>query len=93
MVTIHILNKNIFGRKHIYAGLIWVVGNVPEFFYKFVRVRQVDCMKGFVRHFFHTQQNDSTVGICKRRVSLPNALWQTAQRFLRLNTVVLPVLL
>ena len=28
-----------------------------------------------------------------RRVSLPNALWQTAQRFLRLNTVVLPILL
>ena len=73
MVTIHILNKNIFGRKHIYAGLVGVIDDIPELLDKSVRVGQIYRVQGFIRPFFHSQQDNTAVGIGKGGIGFPNA--------------------
>ena len=93
MIAVHLLNKYILGGQNIYAGLIGVIGNVPELFDEFLRVRQIHSAEGFVGQLLHAQQDDAAVGIGEGRVGFPNAFGQTAKGFLRLNTVVLPILL
>ena len=92
-VAVHLLDKYVLGREHIYAGLVRIIENIPELLDELLRVRQVYRMKGLIWHLLHTQQDDAAVGVGEGRVSLPDTLWQSTQGFLCLNAVILPVLL
>ena len=93
VVAIHLLDKYILGGQHIYAGLVGVIDDIPELLDKSVRVGQIYRVQGFIRPFFHSQQDNAAVCIGEGRVGFPNAFGQTAKGFLRLNAVVLPILL
>ena len=55
MIAVHLLNKYILGGQNIYAGLIGVIGDVPELLDESVRVGQIYRVQGFIRPFFHAQ--------------------------------------
>ena len=93
VVAIHLLDKYILGGQDIHAGLIGVIDDIPELLNESVRVGQIYRVQGFIRPFFHAQQDNAAVGIGEGRVGFPNAFGQTAKGFLRLNAVVLPILL
>ena len=93
VVAIHLLDKYILGGQDIHAGLIGVIDDIPELLNESVRVGQIYRVQGFIRPFFHAQQDNAAVGIGEGRVGFPNAFGQTAKGFLCLNTVVLPILL
>ena len=93
MVAIHLLDKYVLGGQHINAGLIGVIDDVPELLNESVRVGQIYRVQGFIRPFFHSQQDNTAVGIGKGGIGFPNAFGQTAKGLLRLNAVVLPILL
>ena len=91
--AVHLLHKNIPGRQDIDAGLIGIVDDIPELLNESVWIGQIYRVQGFIRPFFHAQQDNAAVGIGEGRVGFPNAFGQTAKGFLRLNAVVLPILL
>ena len=91
VVAIHLLDKYILGGQDIHAGLIGVIDDIPELLNESVRVGQIYRVQGFIRPFFHAQQDNAAVGIGEGRVGFPNAFGQTAKGFLRLNAVVLPI--
>ena len=93
VVAIHLLDKYILGGQDIHAGLIGVIDDIPKLLNESVRVGQIYRVQGFIRPFFHAQQDNAAVGIGEGRVGFPNAFGQTAKGFLRLNAVVLPILL
>ena len=93
VVAIHLLDEYILGGQDIHAGLIGVIDDIPELLNESVRVGQIYRVQGFIRPFFHAQQDNAAVGIGEGRVGFPNAFGQTAKGFLRLNAVVLPILL
>ena len=73
MVAIHLLDKYVLGGQHINAGLIGVIDDVPELFNESVRVGQIYRVQGFIRPFFHSQQDNTAVGIGKGGIGFPNA--------------------
>ena len=93
MVAIHLLDKYILGGQDIHAGLIGVIDDIPELLNESVRVGQIYRVQGFIRPFFHSQQDNTAVGIGKGGIGFPNALGQAAEGFLGLNAVILPILL
>lgn len=64
-VTIYLLDEYIFGGQDIHTGLVGVIGDIPEFLDESVRVGQIYRVQGFIRPFFHSQQDNATVGIGK----------------------------
>ena len=93
MVAVHLLNKHILGGQNIHAGLIGVIGDVPELLDESGRVWQIYRVQGFICPFFHAQQDNAAVGIGKGGIGFPNAFGQATKSFLRLDAVVLPILL
>ena len=73
--------------------MIGIVDDVPELLDESVRVWQIYRVQGFIRPFFHAQQDNAAVGIGKSGIGFPNALGKPAKGFLGLNTVILPILL
>jgi len=90
-IAVDFLHKYILGGQDIHAGLIGVIDDIPELLNESVRVGQIYRVQGFIRPFFHAQQDNAAVGIGEGRVGFPNAFGQTAKGFLRLNAVVLPI--
>lgn len=93
MIAVAPLNEYICGGQHIHAGLVGIVDDVLELLDESVGVRQIYRVQRFICPFFHAQQDNTDMGIGEGRVSFPNALGQTAEGFLRLYTVVFPILL
>ena len=73
MIAVHLLDKYILGGQDIHAGLIGVIDDVPELLNESVRVGQIYRVQGFIRPFFHSQQDNTAVGIGKGGIGFPNA--------------------
>jgi len=93
VVAIHLLHKYILGGQHIHAGLIRVIDDIPELLDESVRVWQIYRVQGFICPFFHSQQDNTAMGIGKSGIGFPNAPGKPAEGFLGFNAVVLPILL
>ena len=93
MIAINLLNEYIFGGQDIHTGFVGIVDDIPELLNESVGVGQIYRVQRFICPFFHAQQDNATVGVGKGRVCFPNALRQTTKCFLRLNTVIFPILL
>ena len=73
VVAIYLLDKYILGGQDIHAGLIGVIDDIPELLNESVRVGQIYRVQGFIRPFFHAQQDNTAVGIGKGGIGFPNA--------------------
>ena len=92
-VAIYLLDEYIFGGQDIHTGLVGVIDDIPKLLDESVMVWQIYRVQGFIRPFFHAQQDNAAVGIGKSGIGFPNALGKPAKGFLGLNTVILPILL